>query len=418
MPKNLYSIGKYVALGIMVVVIGALVGWFFVLRSQTESTLSNDAARGFGAPSPIGNAGTFTNGISSVATNTGGEGVPSQVAQLWHVDTTPVAGFGFTTSEKHAVYFAERATGHVFIADMQTGETHRLTNTLNPKTYEAVFARDGSVVLRNVNENTGAIESFAGNIGTSSNSAPSSLIGLNLESNIRHVSANPDSRTLFYLLRDSETTIGIVAPWNGKNEKRVFTSNLDSWRPTILADGRLFVSLLPHDGVAGYAYEIKKDGSLNPLLRGLPGLTFLPQSSSTAMLYGASGGTLHLYLQASSSAKRVELPLKTVADKCGWGPAPSKLKTASSTPNLVYCAVPGTISTGKFLEMWYRGALHTSDALWRINADTGETALIYSPESEGEEIDAMNLAVDPTGGYLGFINSTDASFWMLRLNKI
>ncbi len=420
MNQNIYAVLKYVALAVGVVIIGALVGWFFVLRSQTQTTLSNDSSRGFGSTAPSGseNGSAFSNGISAQPTTpvTSAE-PPKPVAQLWHVDTTPVAGFEFTSSDAHGVYFAERATGHLFLADMETGQSRRLTNTLRPKTHEALFARDGSVILRNINENTGVLESFAGTMGTSSGSQPASLLGNMLENNIVSISLNPNARSLFYLLRDAGNTIGILSSWGSKSTKRIFTSNIGSWRPILLSDGRVFVSLLAEDAVPGYAYEIRKDGSLSPVQRNIPGLSILPQASSTALLFSSSGSDIALFLQASSSANAVALPLKTIAEKCAWAPFPVKSKTSTSTPNIAYCAVPGPAKEGHFLENWYRGILHTSDVIWKINAETGDTQMIYSPESDGEAIDATKLATDPTGNYLGLINNADSSFWMLRIQK-
>ena len=83
----------------------------------------------------------------------------------------------------------------------------------------------------------------------------------------------------------------------------------------------------------GYAYTLKADGQLVPLVRGVLGLTVLPKTSSPLLLYGSSSGA-GLSLVGVASGTPQTIPLATVADKCVWLPGNS---------DIAYCAVPNRL---------------------------------------------------------------------------
>ena len=474
---SLRTITTYALIGIIVICIGALAGWYFVLRSKTSTTSLADSARGYGdtTPSAGANGSTYqntnstfsdsrsgngatggagqvgsnaqsakgsdsaginddqengagatatgnasTNGSTTATSLTGTAGIPvprPKTPRLWHVSKTPVAGSGFGMTDSHILYYAERVGGYIFRTNTFTGEVLRLSNTLKPKSYEALFTRAGAVLLRSIDDKSDTIETFSGKIASSTSSSPGTLVGEKLESNIRDVVGDPDSGSIFYTMSQSGTpTIGISSAWNGTKGKRIFTSPLGSWKPYMLSDGRFIIAQKPEDGVLGYAYDIQKDGSLTSLVRAIPGLTILPLANSPALLYGSSGSTgLQLYLQEIDGTA-FTLPLKTTADKCVWVPYPAKVAKGAPAPALTaYCAVPATVM-GSFLTSWYRGALHTTDSWWRINGKTGEAKLLYSPSTQGgASIDVIDPQIDPSGNFISFKNNTDASLWVLRI---
>ena len=159
------------------------------------------------------------------------------------------------------------------------------------------------------------------------------------------------------------------------------------------------------DSVMGYAYELK-NGSLVPVLRALPGLTMLPKSGSQALLYGTSAkGALSLFTRLSAITTASRLPITTIADKCVW---------AEGSAPTAYCAVPQTSPPEGFLDSWYRGEAHSSDALWRIDASAGSAELVFAPDSS-ISIDVENLSIDSSNRYVAFTNARDQSLWLLRL---
>lgn len=471
--KRFRSIATFVLIGIMVMSIGALAGWYLVLKSKGQTINWQDAARGFGlsAPSSGANGSTYENiggsigggggsfnvgggtgvngpggassevsggansfGGTSSATEADAEAEASargasstsqavsgltrpKTSRLWHVTKTPVAGYGFS-SDLHEFFFTERATGYIFKADAWSGEVLRRTNTLIPKVYQAYFNREGSAIYRTLNETTGVVQTFTGIIGTSTSASLGTFVGENLANSIHSIAASPSTGTLFAIYTDGTKTVGATSAWTpGKvsKETRVFSSSVGSWKPIILSDGRLVVVQRPQDGVPGTAFVVK-DGALTPMVHSAPGLTFLPLGSSNAFVFGTSGNTgLSLYAQTSSTT--FALPIKTVADKCAWSPYVPATRTKPASDMIIYCAVPSDSSTKNFLSNWYMGALHTKDAWWRINLTTGKSEQILSSQSNGADLDVVDPVIDPNGELLAFKNGVDGSLWVLRIAK-
>jgi len=461
---------------LLVTAVGGLAGWLLVLHSNGQTISFESAMRGLGLNTPsagqngsnydnIGggapngnlstgsanngpggsnaagiNGGDASNiyGSGSVDVGVGADGSESSAAsannangtssssatvlkapRLWHVTKTPVAGFTFATSSPMA-YFVERATGYIFTADEMSGDILRRTNTLMPKTYEAYVARDGGAIYRTINNTTGAIQTFSGIVGSSTSQNIGTVIGANLPNNILAMDANPDSKSIFYVAQsDNGSFSGYTTPWTeGKNGKQtqVFNLSIGSWRPFSLTDGRLMILEKPQDDAMGYAYQITSTGSLKPILRGAPGLTFLPLSNSDTYVFGTSeNGALTLYAQSNGTT--YALPVKTIADKCTWAPYAPATKKKPASDIVVYCAVPSSADSKNFLQNWYMGAMHTSDSWWRMDLTTGKSDQILEAASGGSELDVIDPAVDPTGNFIGFRNNVDGSLWILRINK-
>ena len=306
--------------------------------------------------------------------------------------------------------YVERSSGHVFDADPETGSIVRLTNTLMPKIYEAIIT-ENHIIVRSLDAGD-AITTFVGSIATSTQedgatSTMRALAGVQLAKNIMYVSADPRSTALFYTVKDTDGVLGIRSEWNGTKQKQIFRSALMNWRSTLLQDGRTILAQAPLDSTLTHAYELKGDGSLVRLLDPAPGLTILPRSGGALLWGSSSGGSLGLFVKVNPSASSVQLPIRTIADKCVWAKADSPI---------AYCGVPQGIVARNFIDEWYRGAAHSSDAIWRVDAGAGSAELVYAPPT-GTSIDVENLTLDSKGDYLSFTNAADKSLWLFRLVK-
>ena len=411
---------EYLLAVVIVLILGGLFGWYFFLRTQSQSTTSQDAARGYNANAPFGSLNGSTS-VNAGNTAAGGTVSANRPPQLWQVDKTPVAGMAFVSDGTSTqLEYVERSSGYVFEADPQTGANTRLTNTLMPKIYEAQITANGRVIERSLDE-TGNITTFVGSVSTSTSagsdatSTVGALTGLYLAKNIMHISADPNSSQLFYLVAGAGGVSGVMdqSASDGK-QKQIFTSILPDWRTTWLSDGRIILTQAAAYGVPGYAYQLKSDGTLVPLLRGIAGLTVSPRSSG-ALIFGASGNNAIALFAQLPGASAVQLPIRTIADKCVWAPVSSA--TASSTSDTIaYCAVPQVSPTGNFLDNWYQGALHTADAFWEVDASAGTAELIFTPGVQ-TPLDVENTTMDAGGNYIAFENGADESLWVLRLAK-
>lgn len=411
---------SYIAIGIFVLGLGGLAGWYFFTSQKGTSAKGTTSGFGAGNPTPTfqGSTGSTQANILATTNWTNGGNSGSSVAstQLWEVDTTPVAGFGFVANGTSTplLYYTERANGYVESTNLSTRSSVRVTKDLRPKIYTALFSNDGSVVLRSISDK-GVITTSAGTIKTitTASSTNTSLDVASFPDNITGVAVNPATRSIFYLAYANTTnggTVGITAQWDGTKQKQVFSSLVNSWRPLYLSDGRIFLTESAADDLPGYAFQLNTDGSLTDIIRGVPGLTISPDPSSKAFIYGQSAaGELSLFVQTAPNATSSPLALATIADKCVW--APGKSET-------VYCAVPKFIDTKTFINDWYRGQTHTNDIWWQINAVTGGISQVYSPSaSDGVTLDVENPQIDSTGTYIAFTNAADESLWVLKITK-
>ena len=161
-----------------------------------------------------------------------------------------------------------------------------------------------------------------------------------------------------------------------------------------------------------------------------PGLTFLPNASSTALIYGTSErGSLSLFARTREDATAVSIPIKTVADKCVWSTETPTAAQSTTTPKIssksapivkpliAYCAVPQFVTSNTFLNDWYKGAIHTSDSWWRVDVSSGTVELLLSPSATNQSIDVKNPIMDASGKYISFMNTTDNTLWLLRISK-
>ena len=414
----------YILVLLIVIILGALAGWYFFLRGKTDATTATDTARGLGHPAPSFNgiSSTQNNATASFspAPSTGALNTNNSTSPLWHVDKTPVAGMRFIkTATSSSLYYVERGNGYVFSADPNAHTITRLTDTLMPKTYEAIFASDGSVIERSIQDD-GSIATFVGVIIATTTASDSSntagtLKGTYLPHNIIQIAAAPKGRSVVYLLKDASPGVsGAFAQWDGSKAKTFFNSPITHWQLQWLADGRMVILEAPADDMSGYAYILGSDGALSPLVRNIPGLTVLPSDSSSALLYGSSShGALTLFVRQSPAITPVALSIQTIADKCVWAPTTKMVRGKTIKQMILYCAVPTVAPNGTFINDWYRGVVHTTDTWWKVDASSGTASQIYAPN--GLSLDVLDPTIDPSETHISFINAVDDSLWVLTI---
>ena len=404
--RTALHITQFVLAALVVVILGATLGWYVFVHRQIQTTASQDAARGAGvAPSfgsPQGSA--FAN--SSGQGDMGGNPVSgtSSAPRLWQVSKTPVAGFGFDATSTGAILFAERAGGNVLLADPRVASVERLTNTLFPKTYEALFVGEHAL-LRSIDGNT--LTTYAGTIVASTSTGQiGSLSGVYLPKAILAI-APQNATTLAYLLENPQGGVmGVTSDLAGKGQKQFFSSALSEWRLIGFGDGTLYLVQKAADGVPGFSFMLQKNGALSPLIANVAGLTIAPRASSTALLWSStSGSAVVLYARTAASSSAETLPIKTIAEKCAWAPGQGLI---------AYCAVPRALNTASFLNDWYAGALHTTDAIWKVDVSAGTAEQFFATDST-LSLDIENPQIDPSGQFIVFQNAADKTLWSLRI---
>ena len=413
--------------GFVVLVLGALAGWYFYLHGQSQAVAVESAGRDLGANTPsFGTPTGSTQADQAIAmqsfdSSASGETTSgSSSSPIWKIDPVPVAGMGFVTSgSSENIYYIERANGYVFSAQPASRSVARLTDTLMPKVYTAQFAHDGSFLEQSIDA-SGAVATFLGSIASSSAattsaltnsntpSTLSSVVGNYIDSDIRAIALNPTTRSIFYTVgKPGGGVAGMLMQWGTGKKKQMFSSALGSWIPLIAPDGSIILELAPADGVPGFAYALQPDGSLSALVRNIPGLTILPSRMTAPFFYGSSGGTGLAFFGVATSSTR-SFPIATAADKCVWVPGSAEM---------AYCAVPNGSISGDYLDDRAKGFVHTSDDWWRIDLSTGQAQRIYSPSADNISFDVAHPIMSPSGTYITFINAVDQSLWVLRVGQ-
>lgn len=397
---------------VLVGILGGLAGWYFFLNSRGSLTTTGSAGRGLSIPAIFGGSGSPSTPSTAVGTATQNpvQQGPTRPPQLWHITNAPAAGIALSTSSIGVeVRYVERSNGFVFGADPMTSAVKRLANTLTPKVYEALFMQSGRIIERSLDQ-TGAITTFVGSLSSASttNATSTPLTGVSIDKDIVTLAVDPISDQILSLRKNGTGVVAFKSAWNGDKPKQLFASTISGWKIWWLADGRIVIVQSAIDSIPGYSYTVASDGAFTPILKPLPGLSMLPRTNSSALLYATSiGGRISLFVQASGTANPVALPIRTLPEKCVWAPG---------TALIVYCAVPQALPSGEYVGAWYRGEVHTADAFWQIDATAGVAQLIYTPNGN-ISIDVEQPSMDGTGSYIAFLNAADKSPWLLRLNK-
>lgn len=403
---------RYAAFGLVALIFVALLSWYFFLRNEGAQITREDAGRGAGLTPPsfggvVGS--TYENIVSSLSTlvgDTNGEN-NSGAGRLIQINKTPTAGFAFiAASSTTRLRFVERSTGYVFDVELNAGTLKRLTNTLVPRIHEAHIAKNAMLLREEVDG--GFATSI--NVLNASSSETDAFMGLSrytLPPDILSATFNPSGEEVLYLVRKDRGGLGIRTRVDGTNSRQVFSSAIPGWHVYWPGSETTVLVQKASDGVPGYAYTLGPKGEFQRLIANVPGLTLLPRPMSggntlPGFLYGASGDTVSLYVQTTGTSSAAVLPIRTVADKCVWHP---------SEP-VAFCAVPREVPVKNFLDAWYRGEVHTADSWWRIDARTVSAELLYTPTTA---LDVEQPRIDQRGEYIGFINATDKSLWLLRI---
>ncbi len=393
---------------LLLVLVAGLGGWYWYLRAKSASIEDLSGGRGLGASTPSFESeggSTFGNIVKGLGFQEE-QSIPEtkKPPRLWRTLATPGAGLGFISGATSTrLRFLERSTGYLFEADVENGKTVRLTNTLTPQAYEAYFSGTGMPVVERLQDERMIAQSL---LYRASSTQPFGTMTEYSFGAVRAIVAHPKKNEVLAAVEDGKGIALIRSQWDGTKPARVFSSTIKNWRIHWLADDSIIISEPPASGVPGSAYRVSANG-LTPIVRNVPGLTILPRTNSDAILIGADDGTLSIGVRGSAASSTAALPIRTVPEKCVWVPG--------KTP-VAYCAVPQSISSGQFLNDWYRGRVHTSDTWWKVSVGSA-TAEQLLPPSEGQLLDVESPAINDAGEYISFRNAYDKSVWVLRIKE-
>ncbi len=392
---------RLVGIAAIVFLLVGLGGWYVFLSGRTTEVALTGESRGFsvGIPSFSGSRGsTLENLVQGLPLNEEVHVATSshpRPPRLWQVNQTPVAGAGFVIQGSTTlIRFVERSNGHVFDANVETGEVARRTNTSLGTIYDAQIGSIEGLLLRTLDASS-TVHTLIGAFGTTTEN---DLQELNV------VDVGPTHTITFRgdtpLLLVGDTESRLVASTTNSKERALFTSPIRKWHIT-RADP-LIVAEPAASGILGSAFSVGTGGVLTNVAT-KKGLTIAAHPESNVFLVGEEGENLALSVLSGTTTR--SLSIQTIAEKCIWAPGRALI---------AYCAVPKEAPKSGFLDAWYRGATHTSDRWYTVESATGASEILYTP-SEDIELDVEFPAIDESARYMLFINARDKSLWALRI---
>src|SRR3989338_6118977 len=203
-----------ILIAVISIAIIAFLGWYFILRDSSipvGATLRNVLPFGSGdnTPQSTTNNPQPTTDIGDQQTMT--------TPNMFNISDIPVAGaVVFEKEGQTVVRYVDRATGHIYEADLKTLAKTKITNQTLPKIYEAYFRADGNaVLLRSLKDNSDVVENLSLALTPPQGTSTDALYAVSstaLRGDISAVAVG-SGNALFYALRD--TTSIITSAFNG-----------------------------------------------------------------------------------------------------------------------------------------------------------------------------------------------------------
>lgn len=329
-------------------------------------------------------AGPVVPGVIALNTMAAGEGDASSTPSIADVE----------------VRYVERESGNIYSYLVRAGRSTRISNKTLPGIAEASWLLSGETVF--VRYLSGADLSTIDTYGLAADGSggfflPQDLSGLAVS-----------STSVLTLASGTSGSVASVLQPDGTGSAVAFTSPLASLRAAFAGKNRYLAFTKPSVALPGYVFLVNGSGRFSRLAGPLPGLVATPNHAGTQVLISSAGETLfRMALVSTDTGEEIALPIGTVADKCVW----------TDDDDAIYCAVPvSPPASYSYPDDWYQGAVHFSDRVWKIDVSGRFAQLVLEPPTDSTgPVDAVGLALDPSGTVLVFVNKNDGSLWSYQL---
>ncbi len=363
------------------------------------------------------------NGLGGDTANNDGQSFDefgSSATNLFRISNTPIAGAViFKRGIDTITRYVDRATGHIYDANLATLAKTKVTNQTLPKVYEAYFKSDGDTVLiRSLKEDSDVVENLVLSLAPpKSTSTPStssgqadplySISSTPLRGNITAIAVG-SGNTLFYSLQDTSSIMS--STFTGTGAKILLNSPFTNWR-LAAAGNSLVVYTKASINASGFAYTLNtSNGAFVKILGPLNGLIAVPNTVGNQVLYSyVENDKTRLFAKNLTNNTLTEILPTTFAEKCVW---------STKQAGILFCGAPIDELGTEEPDSWYRGATHFSDRIWLFDTNNDTAQALMEPKIKlGVDIDLIEPKLSPDEDYLVFINKIDLSLWALRLES-
>ncbi len=398
---------------LVIVILGGFLGFVYYYLNKgvtpTPEKIANTQNLFPFGNGPTNSATSTLSGNNSNAYQTANSGSIPNLRQISIVPTAGAIAFSTGNGSTTAIRYTERGTGHIYQATSNSLNQTRISNITVPKIYEALWIKNDSFIIRYANDDESSIESYSGQVIPIRNATSTQLVdaiqttiaGNFISKDIKQISVSPKKDLIFY--------DGIISKIDGTKKVEIFNSPFKNWLSQWFSDNNILITTKPSGESFGYAYFLNtKTGKYDKVMGEIRGLTTLANVDGSKILYSQSDqNDFSIGLYTVKTAKKEALLLKTFPEKCVWGNA---VKTD------IYCANPTFSKQAEYPDDWYKGKVHFSDDIWKLDTLTGElTQLAKLKDLTNQEIDVVNLSLDEKDNYLIFINKNDLTLWSLKV---
>ncbi len=319
---------------------------------------------------------------------------------LQQLTVVPVAGFGVaTTSSKTILRYVERGTGHIFEVNLNSGTQTQVSGTTIPRTIDATFSPDLSVVVLTTEEEGRKVL-----VGEIPENSETDLQRTLLPGDAQNISMH-DNVDILFTRNNNEQTIGYTHKVATQIETQDFVINIPNLT-IVWSDGHIYGYPKPTKYLEGFLYEIKNN-TLTPIGPGAYGLLPFISGDVLAFSYANEGLDEYsstLYEKETGVAKKI--PTLAIPEKC----------VALNNNPIIWCGAEILSQNSDYVENWYKGIYSSNDSIWLINTVTQRATQIENPtQSVGRSIDITDMIIGPNIEKLFFINKTDSTLWMYTL---
>ncbi len=405
-----------VALSTTILVVGALLVWFFFFRST--GTLTTDG----NTPSSLfGNSPDSTN--TQTNSNTGANGtqaINTTVAaaqKIFKITDGPIVGATLIQTLHPTTTLARyirQDDGHVYDVPLGVaGVVPRIvSNVTIPGGQRAIWIEGGNgAVLQYVDDANIVKTVYMGfPVATSSGGILPTRLQF-LPDNIVDIAASPDGKSVAYLIKTTTGSDGYIAKSDGTGSKKTFSLPLSQMLISWPSDGSLLVQTKSAAGITGIAFSIDtKSGGVSQLVTAA-GLTATANRTFSDIVYKKADGISNAtYAHNIKNGGNISLSFSPIPEKCIW---------SVQNNALMYCAAPLQYVSPDYLDTWHQGVTSAPDALFFYNLSNGANAAIASPGSADGGIlsDIFEMALSPNEHYLSFTTKGSRALWGVLLSQ-
>lgn len=310
------------------------------------------------------------------------------------VSSASNAGSGF-------LRYLDKTAGHAYESDFHGDNANKLSNTTILNIFSVSWGKDSNSAILKFLNNEGKIQNFSAEF------SGSSTAGFFLPKNTVSAEASKIENKIAYIAEENGRGIVFVSDTNGKNKKQIISLPLSGFKVAWRDKENLYLISAPSALSNGFLYSLNlKTKELDKIYSGY-GLSAVFLNNKILVMYYENGTIKNKVIVLGKERKEYNLNISSVPEKCAW---------SKKQENIIYCAVPVSLSKAFYPDDWHKGKISFTDNLYKINYLTGETAVIGDKISE-KDFDAINLFLNDEENYLVFMDKKDNMLWRLQMNN-